>query len=260
MKGIIGERIVVYLDRSEKLRYLSKKENNGAEDQIFTALTFPYRIGVECFKAEIKGGYLYKYYLPIEWNLGMLKLAGVTGFINSVKELDSICEIVQGKTEKGEKIYSSRSVRIEDINEIAGVKVDIDNKLIFEEKNPEVNINTLQEFGAEKRFSEDEFERLKKVLDLQENMIRINAYDYKLDSLDIKKGQRMLISNDDSAYYLASKLFGTVDTGAIYLGCNSVKSGIVGATCKLYLDWTKGGLEHHSNNSVRPVICIRTRI
>lgn len=255
----IGEREVIYFDKGKRGGYVSLKENNGIKDQRFLSSDLPSRIVVECFDVAIVDGALYGYYLPVEWTFKKLELAGRAGYENAGKELDSICQILTGKTEDGREICFARSVRIEDINKIAGVRVDLKEYQVLLDKKPEVDIDELKVFGTKKSLLQRDLKCLRNSEGISEGEITISSYGYKLDNLDIDAKQRSLIINDNnSSYYLASQFIGLWQK-YITLGVYSVDSESVGQidARESIMYWNKRGTNIILRKAIRPVFCIK---
>ena len=158
----IGDEIVIYPKKGHS--YASLKIKNGCKRQVYDSSNFPETLTAVFIGREegTDGKWYEKYTLKsIPKELYNFKLYGKSGFVNLIEELDAIAQILQGTAEDGRKILYSRSINIEDVNEILGVVVDYKNKRIYQKKNPSKDINKAANFG-----------KIRKILPREANMCR----------------------------------------------------------------------------------------
>ena len=126
MERVVGEKIVVY-PKKRKLKFISKKENNGYKDQVFlstelwTGPTVFIYLGI-----EEKDGKYYEMFFQKDLPKKRLYYNEKVGKSKYKFELDSICsKLYKGRAEDGRKIIYARNINP---LEIRGFNAKIKNK------------------------------------------------------------------------------------------------------------------------------------
>ena len=251
----IGDKIVIYPEKGHC--YTSLETKNGIENRYFNSSNF-YETLIAVFIGRKKGkdGKWYeKYtleYIPDE--LYGFELYGKRGFENSIEELDAISQILQGKAEDGRKILYSRSINIEDVNEILGVVVDYKNKIVYQKNNPAKDINELKNFGLRRKIhpSEAEICSTIKYEFIKENQLESTAYCYNIALLEISEKRKETVSGQ---YYLASRSVTVNEYNACFeLGY------VCGGSVEAYDLFVSNGNEDSWFSGVCPVFYLESNI
>ena len=252
----IGDEIVIYPEGGH--RYTSLETKNGIEYQEFDSSKFPKTLtAVFIGREEGKDGKRYERYTlkSIPEELLYFSLYGKRGFENLIEELNKISEILQGRAADGRKILYSRSINVEDVNEILGVVVDYKNKIVYQKDYPAKDINELKNFGVRRKIhlSEAEICSTLNYEFIKENQLESTAYCYIIDFLEISEKRQKIVT--DGLYYLASRSVYVYSLGAIF-NVGSVSCGDVDA---IYL-FDSDGNERDDCCGVRPVFYLESNI
>ena len=237
----VGDEIVIYPEGGH--RYTSLETKNGIEYQEFNSSNFPETLTAVFIGGKRgKDGKLYEKYTlkSIPKGLYNFILYGKTGFENSIEELNAISKILQGKAEDGRKILYSRSINIEDVNEILGMVVDYENKIIYQENNPSKNINELNNFGVRRKIHPSESE-ICSCIDfefIKENQLESIAYCYSIENLKISEKRKEIVELNVK-YHLASRSVG-VDSSYVYFCEGIVKEGYADMNYGLFVSYDNG--------------------
>ena len=227
----IGDKIVIYPRKD--LSYKSLETKNGIEYQEFDSSNFPGALtAVFIGRKKGKDGKWYERYTlkTIPQELLYFSLYGKRGFENLIEELNKISEILQGTAEDGRKILYSRSINIEDVNEILGVVVDYKNKRIYQKNDPSKDINKVVLFGERRKILPFEAEECS-AIDfefIKENQLELTAYSYSIEDLKISKKRKEIVQLN-VGYHLASRSVyvdssnadfceGAVNNGRVHMG------------------------------------------
>ena len=261
----IGDEIVIYPEGG--LCYTSLKTKNGFATQDFDSSNFPENL-TAVFLGIKKGkdGKYYEMYtlksMPLE--LKRFYLKGIEGFKNSIEELNAISQILQGRAEDGRKILYSRSINVEDVNEILGVVVDYKNKIVYQKDYPSKNINNLFNFG--KRI--DIYPLGVKMCNsinsefIKENPLESTAYCYIIENLEISRKQEEIVKTNN-LYYLAShSVYVTMEAyfgvGVVYSNDNNNYEWYSSVEAVYLFD--SNGREYSRCCGVRPVFYLESNI
>ena len=240
--------------------YTSLKTKNGHKNQVYDSSNFP-EILTAVFIGRKKGkdGKWYEKYTlkSIPEELKEFYLRGKLGFVNLIEELDAISQILQGRAEDGRKILYSRSINIEDVNEILGVVVDFKNKIVYQKDNPSKDINREATFGTRRKITLYEAEICSSIDAefLEGNKLKSTAYRYRIDNLEISEKQKEIVQLN-VAYHLASR---SVRLDSRFEGfCKSfVGIGLITMYDHLFV---LNGHEDGSEFAVRPVFYLECDI
>ena len=227
----IGDKIVIYPKKG--LCYTSLKTKNGYENQVFNSSNFPETLAAVFLgiKKDKAGKYYEKYTLKtIPKELYNFKLCRKSGFENLIEELNKISEILQGTAEDGRKILASRSINIEDVNEILGVVVDYNNKRIYQKNDPSKDINKVGLFGKRRKILPFEAEECNAIDSefIKGNQLESTAYSYSIEDLKISEKRKEIVQLN-VGYHLASRSVyvdssnadfceGGVNNGRVHMG------------------------------------------
>ena len=203
----IGDEIVIYPEGGH--RYTSLETKNGLENQDFNSSNFPKTLTAVFLgiKKGKDGKWYEKYTLKsIPKELLYFCLYGKRGFENSIEELNAISQILQGRAKDGRKILYSRSINIEDVNEILGVVVDYKNKRIYQKNNPSKDINKVGLFGTRRRILPQEAKMCRSINSefIKENQLEFTAYSYSIEDLKISEKRKEIVQLIFE-YHLASR-------------------------------------------------------
>ena len=254
----IGDEIVIYPEKG--LCYTSLETKNGIEYQEFDSSKFPKTLtAVFIGREEGKDGKSYERYTlkKIPKELLYFSLYGKRGFENLIEELNKISEILQGTAEDGRKILASRSINIEDVNEILGVVVDYNNKRIYQKNNPSKDIKELANFEKRRKILPFEAEECSAIESefIKGNQLESTAYSYSIEDLKISEKRKKIVQLN-IGYHLASR---SVD---VYSCCAGFCEGFVndgGARMHYYL-FNSYGNEYYDVLAVRPVFYLESDI
>ncbi len=245
----MGDEIYVYLEGGHE--YLSYESENGYEDQTFNSSEYP---------TKVKAAYLwneedYEVYafMEIPYTLREFYIFGETGFKNSVEELDKIIETtIKGKAEDGREILHPRSINIDDINKIAGVKPDFEKGIVYQEKEPKENIDFGGSFGYSRKIRIYELKRITFRF-IKGISLKSTAYYYSIKDLNIEKYKKEIL-NIGFEYYLASQSIHLNNIGVYF--CNNViiKGDVVMSACLFDLDGNKNCI----SKAIRPVFKLKS--
>ena len=254
----IGDKIVIYPKKG--LCYTSLETKNGYENQVFNSSNFPETLAAVFLgiKKDKAGKYYEKYTLKtIPKELYNFKLCRKSGFENLIEELNKISEILQGTAEDGRKILASRSINIEDVNEILGVVVDYKNKRIYQKNNPSKDINKAANFGKIRKILPFEAEECRAIDSefIKGNQLESTAYWYSIWDLKISEKRKEIVELNVK-YHLASRSVG-VDSGYAYFCKGSVDSGDANMNCGLFNSY---GVGFGGWSAVRPVFYLESDI
>ena len=254
----IGNKIVIYPEGGH--RYTSLEAKNGLVNQDFNSSNFPKTL-TAVFLGIKKGkdGKWYEKYtlksIPKELNEFCLK--GKLGFVNLIEELDAISKILQGRAEDGRKILYSRSINIEDVNEILGVVVDYKNKKVYQKDYPSKNINELANFGKRRKIFPFEAKNCSAIASefIKKNQLECTAYSYIIEDLKISEKRKEIVLLNDG-YYLASRSVYVYSSFANF--CEGyVRNGVVSMYRSLFYS---NGYEDFGYLAVRPVFYLESDI
>ena len=203
----IGDEIVIYPEGGH--RYTSLETKNGLENQDFNSSNFPKTLTAVFLgiKEGTDGKWYEKYTLKsIPKELNEFCLKGKLGFVNLIEELDAISQILQGTAEDGRKILYSRSINMEDVNEILGVVVDYKNKRIYQKDYPSKNINELANFGKRRKILTFEAKECSAIASefIKKNQLESTVYYYSIKDLKVSEKRKKIVLLNDG-YYLASR-------------------------------------------------------
>ena len=254
----IGDKIVIYPRKD--LSYKSLETKNGIEYQEFDSSNFPGALtAVFIGRKKGKDGKWYERYTlkTIPQELLYFSLYGKRGFENLIEELNKISEILQGTAEDGRKILASRSINIEDVNEILGVVVDYKNKRIYQKNNPSKDINKAANFGKIRKILPFEAEECRAIDSefIKGNQLESTAYWYSIWDLKISEKRKEIVELNVK-YHLASRSVG-VDSGYAYFCKGSVDSGDANMNCGLFNSY---GVGFGGWSAVRPVFYLESDI
>ena len=254
----IGNKIVIYPEGGH--RYTSLEAKNGLVNQDFNSSNFPKTL-TAVFLGIKKGkdGKWYEKYtlksIPKELNEFCLK--GKLGFVNLIEELDAISQILQGTAEDGRKILYSRSINMEDVNEILGVVVDYKNKRIYQKNNPSKNINELDNFGKRRKILPFEAKECSAIASefIKKNQLESTVYYYSIKDLKVSEKRKKIVLLNDG-YYLASR--------SVYVDSSYARfcEGIVG-NGNAYMGYSlfySNGYEDYGYLAVRSVFYLESNI
>ena len=227
----IGDEIVIYPKKGHS--YESLETKNGYKNQIYDSSNFHEALtAVFIGREEGKDGKYYEKYTlkTIPKELYNFKLCGKSGFENLIEELNKISEILQGTAEDGRKILYSRSINIEDVNEILGVVVDYKNKRIYQKNNPSKDINKVANFGKRRKILPLEAEECSAIDSefIKGNQLEFTAYWYSIWDLKISEKRKEIVQLN-VGYHLASRSVyvdssnadfceGGVNNGRVHMG------------------------------------------
>ena len=254
----IGDEIVIYPRKD--LSYKSLETKNGIEYQEFDSSNFPGALtAVFIGREEGKDGKYYEKYTlkSIPKELSNFELYGKLGFVNLIEELDAIAQILQGTAEDGRKILYSRSINIEDVNEILGVVVYFKNKIVYQKDNPSKDINEAANFGKRRKILPLEAEECSAIDSefIKENQLESTAYCYSIKDLKISKKRKEIVVLDVK-YHLASR---SVYVGTDFAGfCEGVVDD-GNADMYIYL-FDSNGDSYDDYAAVRPVFYLECDI
>ena len=240
--------------------YTSLKTKNGHKNQVYDSSNFP-EILTAVFIGRKKGkdGKWYEKYTlkSIPEELKEFYLRGKLGFVNLIEELDAISQILQGRAADVRKILYSRSINIEDVNEILGVVVDYKNKRIYQKNNPTKNINELANFGKRRRIHPFEAEVCSAINSelIKENQLESTAYYYSIKDLKVSEKRKEIVLLN-IGYYLASRSVIVFSSRAFFCE-GSVRDGY--AVMGRYL-FGSDGSERYGHLAVRPVFYLESNI
>ena len=254
----IGDEIVIYPKKGHS--YESLETKNGYKNQVYDSSNFPETLTAGFIgREEGKDGKYYEKYTlkSIPKELYNFKLYGKLGFVNLIEELDAIAQILQGTAEDGRKILYSRSINMEDVNEILGVVVDYKNKRIYQKNNPSKNINELDNFGKRRKILPFEVEECSAIDSefIKENQLESTAYYYSIEELKISEKRKEIVQLN-VGYHLASRSVG-VDSSYAGFCEGYVRYGYA------YMDsglFDSNGSEGDVRLAVRPVFYLESDI
>lgn len=179
------------------------------------------------------------------------RLYGKSGFVNLIEELDAIAQILQGTAEDGRKILASRSINIEDVNEILGVVVDYKNKRIYQKNKPSKDINELANFGLRREILPLEAKTIDSEF-IKGNQLKFTAYYYRTRDLKISEKRKEIVKLNVE-YHLASRSV-VVKSGSAYFCEGGVLDGEVRMDGILFISV---GYELNGDLAVRPVFYLK---
>ena len=254
----IGDEIVIYPKKGHS--YESLETKNGYKNQVYDSSNFPETLtAVFIGREEGKDGKWYERYTlkTIPQELLYFSLYGKRGFENLIEELNKISEILQGTAEDGRKILYSRSINIEDVNEILGVVVDYKNKRIYQKNNPSKDINKAANFGKIRKILPFEAEECRAIDSefIKGNQLEFTAYWYSIWDLKISEKRKEIVELNVK-YHLASRSVG-VDSGYAYFCKGSVDSGDADMNRGLFNSY---GVGFGGWSAVRPVFYLESDI
>lgn len=199
-KGELSLGKTIRLKRDSIKEILSKKDDNGYKDQLFSNREIDFfdwiYVGSEYGYAEfiLKMNCINSKYFN-------LFLKGAKGYINKSAELNNIAQIAKTRN------IEVRATNISDINKIANIIVDYDGK-VHVKSNSNENLNEISESKAKavhifngkeyspKSFLENKYERMGKRLS-------VTNYMYKKDRLSqVPETAKNIIFIDDVCYWL----------------------------------------------------------
>lgn len=216
----IGDEIVIY--PAKGLLYTSLETKNGYKDQVYDSSNFPEVLtAVFIGKKKGKNGKWYEKYTlkTIPEELSNFRLEGKLAFKNLIEELDAISQILQGRAEDGREILYSRSINIEDVNEILGVVVDYKNKRIYQKNEPSRDINKSDNFGKRRKILLSEAKVCSDINSefIKENQLESTAYYYSIKDLKVSEKRKEIVLLN-VGYCLASRSVRVYSSYAYFCG------------------------------------------
>lgn len=188
-----------------------------------------------------------------------LCLKGAYGYVNCKNMLNNICSIYDTS------IGNAKSITIEEINRLMGVTVDYNNKVVYENKVPNTNIDKIGRLGTEYTYTTNDYTPdgyiNNKTKATGTGSVTTNLYCYEWGNLSANDTLKTLLFSgttdsdyNTKAYWLASNAIGVFNSSTNF-GPGFVSSGNVNAGAGLYKangDWFL------SYYAVRPIIYIKT--
>ena len=238
----IGKELLIKFDRD--LQYICPKKRNGEEDQKFFSYEIPRILACQYWGREKIGDIWYDKYVP-KYQTKPINIMKIIGWENWEREADNIImQMFRGHAEDGRKIEYSRSLKIEDVNQLLGVIVDYENGKVHKEDKI---LYTSPELGKMKDISETKVNRLGKHATL---LVKDTAYEYHMDTLEEKRIRDMVYYGEE--YLLGSTCVSTKFHVYLKVFCivdNAVKT--------YYLSDSSCGGDRFSIG-IRPVLLLRS--
>lgn len=198
----MGDEIYVYLEGGYE--YISVKSKNGKNRQMFNSSKYPSKIKAAYLWDEEKDGDIYEAYafMEIPDHLKEFQAEGFTGFKHLEEEMNAIVSnTIKGKVD-GREIKYVQSMNMEIVNKIAGVKVNLETRKVYEEIDPYTDINTEHVYGNLECY--DRIPGIPDIKKLFKNGVIPVTYEYDIDKLSIPEYRKNIL-NIGVEYHLASR-------------------------------------------------------